>query len=125
MADEIALKFPDVQTLSPAAVATLLAEEPSGGTQRPIVLVDARSADEYNVSMIPNSITKEEFEAKEEEFKAQNARVVCYCTIGFRSSKYATQLKERGFTDASNIEGSILAWVRTFMRIISYYVCLY
>lgn len=73
-----------------------------------VVLVDTRTPDEVAVSRLPNAFTAEQFEGRKEEF--QEALIVAYCTIGYRSCQYAEKLRGRGF-DARNLEGSILAWV--------------
>lgn len=54
-------------------------------------------------------VTKEEFEASRDSYKGH--RVVCYCTAGFRSGKYAAELGADGY-DVYNLKGSVLAWVR-------------
>ena len=37
-------------------------------------------------------------------------KVVCYCTIGYRSGLYAKSLEEKKQIKAWNVAGSILAW---------------
>jgi rhodanese-related sulfurtransferase len=63
---------------------------------------------QVEVSQIPGSITAEEFEARKEEFKRKT--VVCYCTVGYRSSAHAAKLAQQGF-EAKNLEGGIVRWV--------------
>lgn len=72
-----------------------------------LVLVDVRSAEERKVSMIEGAITAEQFEA--DPAKHAGATVVCYCTIGGRSGKYAQQMCERGVS-AVNMPGAVLSW---------------
>jgi len=75
-----------------------------------VVVVDVRMAEEQNVSMIPGSLRKEEFEERESELTAlEDTTVVAYCTIGYRSGKYVQQLAKRGVF-AYNLRGSVLAW---------------
>ncbi len=71
------------------------------------VLVDVRASEESNVSMIPGAISKNHFEKNIEQFRDRT--VIVYCTIGYRSGLYATNLIEDGFA-AKNFKGSILAW---------------
>ncbi len=73
----------------------------------PLVLVDARSAEEREVSVIPGAISREEYEAEALGYSGQ--LVVVYCTIGLRSGKYADLLRKQG-VDAVNLYGSALAW---------------
>ena len=74
---------------------------------REIVLVDVRSPEEVAVSMIPGAITQQEFETNIENYK--NSKIIAYCTIGYRSGKYAESWQERG-VEILNLEGSLLAW---------------
>lgn len=60
------------------------------------------------LSRLAGALTKEEYEARQEEL--QGRPVVCYCTLGYRSSDYAQQLKREG-VEAQNLAGSIVAWV--------------
>lgn len=73
-------------------------------------LDDATTAHtEREVSRLPGPVvTKEEFEASGDTYKQH--RVVCYCTAGFRSGKYAADLVKNGY-DVYNLKGSVLAWV--------------
>jgi rhodanese-related sulfurtransferase len=101
MVEEYRPEFPDVPQLDVGEFLALRDTED-------VVLVDVREPKERAVSAIPGSISLKEFESDEESFR--NKRVVTYCTIGYRSSAYAEKLIDEGF-DASNLAGSILAWV--------------
>ena len=72
-----------------------------------VVLVDVRSPEEIAVSIIPGAITQQEFAANIEQYK--NSIVVAYCTIGYRSGKYADLWRQQGIR-LLNLEGSLLAW---------------
>ena len=72
-----------------------------------LAIVDVRTSQEQAVSMIPGAIAQAEFEARKEEFRG--APVVAYCTLGYRSGRYAARLRAEGF-DACNLRGAILAW---------------
>ena len=71
------------------------------------VLVDVRLPEEVAVSFIPGAITKEQFENNLDRY--QKTTIVVYCTIGYRSGKYAQQLRQQGI-EVLNLEGSLLAW---------------
>ncbi|EFN53224.1 hypothetical protein CHLNCDRAFT_13814, partial [Chlorella variabilis] len=73
------------------------------------VVLDVRKPEEVQVSMIPGSITVDEFEKQKGELK--NKTVVCYCTVGYRSSAHAAKLKAQGY-DAKNLEGGIVRWAQ-------------
>ena len=72
-----------------------------------VVIVDSKTPDEYHVSMIPDAITKVEFESNLDKYR--NAAIVVYCTIGVRSGKYVESLLNMGF-DAYNLKGGVLMW---------------
>ncbi len=72
-----------------------------------MILVDVREQVERSVSIIPGAISKQQFE--KEKHKHHGAKIVAYCTIGYRSSAYVKGLSRRGF-DAVNLHGSILLW---------------
>ena len=72
-----------------------------------VVFLDVREPKETQVSVIPNAISKQQFETKPQAYK--DKKIIVYCTIGYRSSKYAEQWNKRGF-HMSNLRGSLLLW---------------
>jgi len=72
-----------------------------------IVLVDVRAPIEMSVSIIPGAISMEEFEQNIKQY--QNKMIVAYCTIGYRSGKYARS-KQSQDIKILNLKGSLLAW---------------
>lgn len=74
-----------------------------------LVLLDIRQPSEQAVSMIPRSITTAEFAERFRKGIPKGKRIVVYCTIGYRSGKYAMQLAGQGIR-AENLEGGVLAW---------------
>lgn len=100
MISKIGRRFPDVKTISAAALRERL---PANDT----VLVDVRSPAERAVSTLPGAITREEFEGQLDELG--DCTVVAYCTVGARSSRYARRMGRRG-VPVLNLEGSLLAW---------------
>lgn len=74
-----------------------------------LVLLDIRQPEEQAVSMIPGSMTPKVFAEKYRKGIPKGRRIVVYCTIGYRSGRYAMQLATQGIT-AENLEGGILAW---------------
>ena len=89
-------------TLKPDSLLTLL-----GDTN--LVLLDIRQPDEQVVSMIPHALTTREFAERFRRGIPKGKRIVVYCTIGYRSGKYAMELAGQGIT-AENLEGGLLAW---------------
>lgn len=72
-----------------------------------LILVDARSQAERDVSLIAGAVALVELEKLR---PIPNIRVVVYCTIGLRSGQAVRALRARGF-DAFNLRGGVLAWL--------------
>ena len=60
----------------------------------------------FDVSAVPKDIPKD-------------GKVVVYCSIGYRSEKIAMELKRAGYTDVSNLFGSIFEWANRGYPIIN------
>jgi rhodanese-related sulfurtransferase len=74
-----------------------------------LVLIDIRQPKEQDISMLPHALTTVEFAEKFRHGIPATKRIVVYCTIGYRSGKYAETLGKQGFK-SENLEGGILAW---------------
>jgi rhodanese-related sulfurtransferase len=74
-----------------------------------LVLIDVRKPREQEVSMLPHALTTAEFAARFRHGIPADKRLVVYCTIGYRSGKYAMELAKQGIK-AENLEGGVLAW---------------
>jgi len=95
--------FPDTPDISVAQLLTSEKENPDP----PYLLVDCRTPDEQAVSVIPDSITRSDFDAHQKNYTERT--VVVYCTIGYRSGLYTRELNQRGIK-ALNLKGGVLAW---------------
>ncbi len=100
MYSEYARKFPQVRGITVSNFKRLQQQDK-------IVLVDVRSPQERAVSIIPGALSLEEFEQNLDRYK--DDLIVVYCTIGYRSGKYAQKLQQQGL-NILNLEGSLLAW---------------
>lgn len=100
MMDENRREFPGADEVEVAQVVELL-------QQKQCVLVDVRPDAERHVSIIPGAISSAEYERSINTHARKT--VVCYCTIGYRSAKYAETMKQRGVA-VSSFNGSIIAW---------------
>ncbi len=92
--------FPEVPGITAQELIAILAE-------KEIVLVDVRTPEEQLISGLPGAIDVDEFESRADELAGSS--VVTYCTIGYRSSRYAEELLHQGW-DVKNLTGSILSW---------------
>jgi len=80
---------------------------------RRVVLVDVRDEEERAVSVIDGAVTAETYASMRSTLGPHDC--VCYCTIGYRSGRYAEKMAreaEREAVDARylNLYGSIVAW---------------
>ena len=93
--------FPAVQDMTPQEAMSLTVEGR-------VVFVDVRKPAERKVSKLPYSVTKEEFMKNPSKFKSKS--IVTYCTISYRSGKFAMNMEKKGIR-MYNLKGGILAWV--------------
>ncbi len=75
------------------------------------LLVDVREPEEFAVSHIQGAVNITDPAVLAARIKATGERrVVVYCSVGYRSSRMAKQLHDRGVTGVWNLEGSIFEW---------------
>ena len=113
----IRLKFSDVNHMSTSDLSDKLASHAT-------VTVDARPENEHNVSHIEGAIRVAD-DAPDSDIKnfienlpaSDNLDIVCYCSVGYRSSVLARRLQKeidiREMGDklkVYNLEGSIFKW---------------
>ena len=81
-------------------------------SDRPIVLLDARAPAEFAVSHLDGArrIDPEHPSAREIRALDRGARVVVYCSVGFRSAIIESWLHEQGFDDVYNLAGGLFEW---------------
>ena len=111
---EVRERYPEVPQLSPEALRAALGEassEEAGSPAAPLVL-DIREPKEFAVSHLPGARLAPDLESALEILQGEEKSrpVVVYCSVGYRSSGLAEELRERGFSDVKNLEGSIFAW---------------
>jgi rhodanese-related sulfurtransferase len=99
--NEYHAEFPEVLDISPQQAMKLIADQKS-------IFIDLRDQQEQQVSMLPGAITEKEFM---DNFKSYDDYVkIAYCTIGYRSGKFAQKLQKEGIP-VYNLRGGILAWM--------------
>jgi len=83
-------------------------------------LLDARELEEYEVSHIPKAVHVgyENFDVTKIALIPKDAKVVLYCSIGYRSEKIGEQLVDLGYTNVYNLYGSIFEWVNQGNRVV-------
>ena len=100
--------FPDVEHVSADELSRLMATAPDNAP----ILLDVREEAEYAVSHLPNAVRVQP-ETDRSAFLDtldHDAPIVAYCSVGYRSSELVHKLRERGFTNIRNLEGSIFEW---------------
>lgn len=77
-----------------------------------VLLVDTRKKKEYQVSHIPGAIFGgySDFDIARLGNIPKDKAIVVYCSIGYRSEKIGEKLQKAGFSNVSNLYGSIFEW---------------
>lgn len=101
-------QFPTVPQLSPTELANWLQQ-----TDRELpLLLDVRTAAEYNVSHLPQAQLSPSAPQwlNTDPLVTSTTPIVVYCSIGYRSSRFAEKLQAMGYQQVFNLEGSIFQW---------------
>jgi rhodanese-related sulfurtransferase len=101
-------KYGDEHWITTRQLADWLADR-----QRPApVLLDVRTSAEWNVSHLPGAqrVDPDASATTAARDIAKDAPIVTYCAIGYRSAEMAQRLRQAGYTDVQNLEGSIFQW---------------
>ena len=93
--------FPGVSDIEPQKAIELW-------KQGKALFVDIRDPEEQEVSMLPGAVTQAQFEQNPDLRKGKT--VITYCTISYRSGKFAESLEAKG-QKSLNLEGGLLGWV--------------
>ena len=95
----IAKEFPNVKSIGTAELAKL---EP-----KPLLL-DVRTAAEFDVSHLSGA-RRVDPDATTVALP-KDTPIITYCSVGYRSAKFAQRLQDAGFTNVRNLDGSIFQW---------------
>lgn len=77
------------------------------------IILDTREIQEFNISHMigAKNVGFDSFSLKSIADISKNSRIVCYCSVGYRSEKITNQLIEAGYSNVFNLYGSIFEWV--------------
>lgn len=77
------------------------------------VFLDAREPHEYNVSHIPQAllIGYNQWNPRVLQQIPKDQKIIVYCSVGYRSEKITKKLVALGYSNVSNLYGSIFEWV--------------
>lgn len=75
-------------------------------------ILDIRSPEEYAISHLPGSrmINYETFNPGQVVDIPKDAKVLVYCSVGYRSERAGEQLQDAGYTHVQNLYGGIFDW---------------
>ena len=106
------IRFAGIDEISAMELITLKESK----SNNDVVLIDVRTSEEQEVSMLPGAIKQAEFIANQERYR--DKQVVTYCTIGYRSGMFAKKLHEENW-QVANLKGSILSWCHAGGKLVS------
>ncbi len=98
-------RFPDVAVITCEELADRLAGE--GPTP---LLIDARRPEEFALSHLAGARRLPGADAPGAAGLARETAIVVYCSVGYRSARLARSLRQAGFSDVRNLEGSLFRW---------------
>lgn len=77
-----------------------------------VVLLDARSEEEYQISHLPSArmLVYDEFDISQINDVPKDAPIVVYCSVGYRSERIGEKLKDAGYANVKNLYGGIFDW---------------
>jgi len=76
----------------------------------PPLLLDVRTEREFDVSHLRGAARVDPEADASAVTAAKEREIVTYCSVGYRSAKFAQRLRRAGFTHVTNVEGSIFKW---------------
>lgn len=76
------------------------------------VLLDTRTAEEYNISHLPGAafVDYDRFRVKDVKHIPKDAEIIVYCSVGYRSERIGEKLLAEGYTNVKNLYGGIFQW---------------
>ncbi len=99
-------RFPGVSRIRTPELAAWLDD----AKRTPPRLLDVREPAEYQVSHLANAQQVEPGSDPAALGLPKDQPIVTYCSVGYRSAKYAQKLRQAGFTNVRNLEGSVFEW---------------
>lgn len=102
-----------VDTISSAEVYRLVQNDS-------VILLDARSREEYEVSHLPGALWVGYPEIQNDVVRSlqPSSKIVVYCSVGKRSEEVGEMLLERGFELVSNHFGGIFDWTNRDLPVV-------
>ena len=78
-----------------------------------VYLLDTRTIDEFNISHLKGArfINYKSFNLNDIVDIPQNAIIILYCSVGYRSEKIGEKLLKDGYKNVFNLYGGIFEWI--------------
>lgn len=82
------------------------------GCKDSFLILDTREVEEYKISHIESAqfVGFDYFDIGSLKNIPKNRKIVCYCSIGYRSERIASNLIQNGYSNVYNLYGSIFEW---------------
>ena len=107
---DLRARYPQVEVVTTSQLSVWLSDE---NRARP-VLLDVRAREEFETSHIFKAkhldLNRDILLQLKEWGLERTDPIVAYCSVGYRSAKAVNELKQLGFTNVKNLEGSIFKW---------------
>ena len=102
----------ELKRLYKETVPLIKSEELSEAMLDEYYILDIRSPEEYEVSHLPDSrmLDYETFSPDQVVDIPKDAKVLVYCSVGYRSERVGEKLQEAGYTHIRNLYGGIFDW---------------
>lgn len=86
------------------------------------IILDTREWKEFEISHLEGAryVGYEKFDPNTVKNIDKSSKIVCYCSVGYRSEKIAKKLIDMGYTNVSNLYGSIFEWVNCDLPIVDH-----
>lgn len=102
----IAARYPDIRWVRTTTLARWLADD-----DERVILLDTRARGEFRVSHLRGArLVDPDLTDIANLGLPSDAKIVIYCSVGWRSGIMADRFRRAGFRDVYNLEGGIFAW---------------
>ncbi len=103
---KIRSEFPDVPRMDTSELAAALNDL----KQPKPLLLDVRTQAEFDISHLAGATRVEPGADVTTLALSKDKPIVTYCSVGYRSAALAKKLRDGGYTNVTNLEGSIFRW---------------
>ena len=81
--------------------------------QADYIILDTREKEEYEISHLEGAIWVgyDDFDINRLKEIPKEAKVLTYCSVGYRSERIGEKLQKAGYRDVYNLYGSIFSWI--------------